>query len=283
MVLPGESEASARAALGDAPIEFHRMAFGDVWLRDTGPIWARGPAGLVAGCFRWTGWGGKYHFPDDDGVGVRVAEHTGTPRVDHTVAIEGGAIEVDGEGTLLTTRQCILDAARNPGLAQADAEEVMARAFGATRVLWLAHALANDHTDGHIDTLCRFVAPGRVLCMAPAGPDDPNREVLADLIRELGTLSDARGRRLEVVTMPSPGRVEDARGELVAASYANYYVGNTTVVVPTYGAPGDAAAIATIAGCHPGRRTVGLSARAIIGGGGAFHCVTQQQPRRGAS
>jgi agmatine deiminase len=282
LVLPGESEASARTALAGVPVELEHIPFGDVWLRDTGPLWLDGPDGPVAACFRWNGWGGKYHFPDDDRVGVRIAELTATPALPSDLILEGGAIEVDGEGTVLTTRPCVLDDRRNPGLTQAAAEEVFARVLGATRTLWLDHALANDHTDGHIDTLVRFTRPGHVVCMAPSGDDDPNRDVLLAIRQALAGMTDAAGRRLEITTVPSPGRVASRAGELLAASYANYYVGNTTVVVPTYGVRSDREAVDTIGRLYPGRRVVGASARSIITGGGAFHCITQQQPTAAA-
>jgi agmatine deiminase len=277
LVLAGESEASARAALGDA-VAYERLAFGDVWLRDTGPIWVEGPRGLEAARFGWNGWGGKYHFPDDDGVGDRIAAATATPTTRYPIVLEGGALEVDGEGTLLTTVACVLDPKRNPGLGRADADALLGRALGATRIHWLDATLINDHTDGHIDTLARFPRPGQVLCMRPGGADDPNAEVLARLERDLGRLTDAGGRRLDVVTLPSPGLVADPDGAPIAASYVNYYVANSTVVVPTYGVPNDEVAVATIQRLYPGRRAVGRSARAIATGGGAFHCITQQQP-----
>jgi agmatine deiminase len=283
LVLPGESEASARATLAGVDVELEAIPFGDIWLRDTGPIWVDGPRGLEAACFRWNGWGGRYLFEHDDQVGARIAERTGTPSVAHDMILEGGSLEVDGEGTLLTTRQCLLADNRNPGLDQAAIEAVLARALGASRILWLDRGLINDHTDGHIDTLARFVRPGQVLCMAPSGADDPNRDALVAIARDLAAMTDAAGRRLEVVTMPSPGRVVDRAGELLPASYANYYIANTTVVVPTYGVPQDDEAVATIGRLHPGRRAVGLPARSIITcGGGAFHCITQQQPVAGA-
>jgi agmatine deiminase len=279
MVLAGESEASARAALAGLPVELEHIPFGDIWLRDTGPIWVEGPAGLEAACFRWNGWGGKYHFEHDDEVGARIAALTATPARPFDLILEGGAIEVDGEGTMLTTRQCLLNPNRNPGLDQAAIEAVLRDAFGTPRVLWLDQGLINDHTDGHIDTVARFTRPGQVVCMAPCGPDDPNRDTLRAIARDLAAMTDAVGRRLEVVTLPSPGAITNRAGELVAASYVNYYLGNTTVVVPTYGVPQDEVAVATLGRLFPGRRAIAVSARSLITGGGGFHCVTQQQPR----
>jgi agmatine deiminase len=158
--------------------------------------------------------------------------------------------------------------------------ELLCAALGAEHVIWLDRGLANDHTDGHIDTLARFVAPGVVAAMAPAA-GDPNREALDGIIADLRGARDARGRRLEVVTVPSPGAVLDAEGGLMPASYMNFYIGNHAVVVPTYRAGADDAAVATLAPLFPGRVAAAVDCYPVLVGGGGFHCTTQQQPRRG--
>jgi agmatine deiminase len=150
--------------------------------------------------------------------------------------------------------------------------------LGYHKILWLDEGLINDHTDGHIDTIARFIAPGVVMCMAPQTEDDPNAATLERIAQALATFTDAQGHPLQVVTIPSPGRVLDEDGEVLAASYVNFYIGNSTVVVPTYGSAFDEAAVKAIAAHFPTRRTIGRSARAIVTGGGAFHCITQQQP-----
>jgi agmatine deiminase len=156
--------------------------------------------------------------------------------------------------------------------------ELLCASLGVERVIWLDRGLANDHTDGHIDTLARFVAPGVVVAMAPA-PDDPNKDALLGIISDLRAATDARGRRLEVVTVPSPGTVLDDHGNLMPASYMNFYIGNQTVVVPTYRAGADDAAVAALATLFPGRGTVGADGWPVVVGGGGFHCTTQQEPR----
>jgi agmatine deiminase len=280
LVLPGESEDSARAALDEASVRLHAIPFGDVWLRDTGPIFLRGPAGeLGAACFGWNGWGGKYLFEHDAEVGPRIAGAVGARLFRSPMVLEGGAIEVDGEGTLLTTRQCLLDPSRNPGMTREQIERELTVSLGARRILWLDRGLANDHTDGHVDTLARFTAPGQVVCMEPSGRTDPNRDALTEIIRDLARMRDAAGRPLEVVRIPSPGRIETQSGELLPASYVNFLIGNRAVVVPIYGAAGDEEVVEVLAELFPGREVVPVDARAAIIGGGALHCMSREQQR----
>lgn len=281
LVQDDTAEAQARVALAPvlAQVRFHRIPVGDIWLRDTAPIFVKESTGaLVAACFQFNGWGGKYELPGDDEVAARVAAITGLTRLNHGWVLEGGSVEVDGEGTVLTTRQCLLNPNRNPGMNQIQIEAALREGLGAEKVLWLDEGLLNDHTDGHIDTLARFVAPGVVVCMEARDPADPNAATLDRLATDLAAMTDARGRRLQVVRIPSPGLLENEDGEPMPASFVNFYIGNAAVVVPTYGTPFDAEAVASIARLFPGRRTVGRSARAILSGGGAFHCITQQQP-----
>jgi agmatine deiminase len=273
LVRDERDEAAARALLGPAArgVRFRPARYGDVWLRDTGPIFLTRPGELTAARFRFDGWGGKYVMAGDTEVAATVSRWAGVRGAAFDFVLEGGAIEVDGAGALLTTRQCLLGGGRNPGLDERALEARLRWALGVERIVWLDRGLANDHTDGHIDTLARFVAPGVVACMEPAA-GDPNGDALA------GILAGLRAARFEVVTVPSPGTVRDAAGGLMPASYMNFYIANTAVVVPTYGVPADDAAVAAIAALFRGRRTAAIDGKAVVVGGGAFHCSTQQQP-----
>lgn len=268
-----EAEASAKLALGKSA-EVIAGAFGDIWFRDTGPIFSGD--GRAHG-FRFNGWGGKYQLPHDEEVGARIALLAGAAYKRHDFILEGGAIEMDGEGTLLTTRQCLLNPNRNPHWTEAGAEHDLKRALGVEKILWLDEGLANDHTDGHIDNLARFVAPARVVCQAPFDRSDPNHDVLEEIALSLSAMRDAKGRKLEVTRIPSPGLVEDEDGDAIPASHMNFLIGNTSVVVPIYSGSGDDA-VNALAPLFPGRKVVGLSSHAILTGGGSFHCITQQEP-----
>jgi agmatine deiminase len=273
-----QDERMARWRLGRSGARFHRALYGDIWLRDTAPIFVIDDGALSAQVFKFNGWGGKYALPGDAELASVIAELSHLPARHHDFVLEGGAIELDGEGTLLTTKQCLLNPNRNPALSQAEIEIKLRAAFGVETILWLDQGLLHDHTDGHVDTIARFVAPGRVVCMAPSGDDDPNAEVLRQIEADLRAMKDAKGRALEVITVPSPGKVLDEDGEVMPASHVNFYVGNRAVVVPVYGTAYDDAAVAAIAPLFPGRNVVGRSCLAILEGGGGFHCITQQEP-----
>lgn len=275
-----EAEATARAQLATSA-ELVPARYGDIWLRDTGPIFAATAKGPLALRFRTNSWGGKYDLPDDATIGDDVARLSGTPMRRFDFVLEGGAVEHDGFGTVLTTRQTLLNPNRN-GWSKGQAEAALARAFGARTVIWIDEGLRNDHTDGHIDNIARFVAPGRVVCQAPAGPDDPNAATLDAIAATLATSTDAEGRRLEVVRIPGVGLYRNAAGEVAPASHMNFIVANGVVVVPVYGTATEAAALAALAKVFPDRKVVGVSSRGLLGsgeaGGGSFHCITQQEP-----
>ena len=284
LVLNEEQHALAQQGLSGLDAEFHVCPFGDIWLRDTAPIFVWDERKNVsAQCFRHNGWGGKYELDGDPEVAGAIARASGKPSFFHAWVLEGGSVEVDGQGTLLTTDQCLLNPNRNPDLTQQDIERHLRDTLGASHVLWLREGLLNDHTDGHIDTIARFCSPGIVVCMEPSGLDDPNRDVLVRIREELIAMRDAQGRKLEVLTIPSPGRVVDSTGRVMPASHVNFYLANGTCVVPVYGTAWDDAAAKALEKAFPGRSVVPVSARAILEGGGAFHCITQQQPIEGFS
>ncbi len=270
LIANAEAEAVARAMLSGADVGFHRFGFGDIWLRDTGPLFMASPVGAAAAGFRFNGWGGKYDLPGDDGVAAFVAGEAGVPLARHGWVLEGGAIDCDGTGLAVTTEQCLLNPNRNPRMDRTEVESHLRRDLGIDRLLWLGDGLANDHTDGHVDNLARFVAPG-VLALPVPENDDPNRAVMMD------AHDRARDFGLDVVGIPSAGRIE-RDGEIVPASHMNFYIANTVVVVPTYGGASDGAAVAAVAALFPGRDCIGLRADHILTGGGSFHCITQQQP-----
>jgi len=249
--------------------------FGDVWLRDTGPIFT---APGRAAKFRFNGWGGKYDLPHDDTVAERLAGMTGAALAVHDFVLEGGALDHDGAGTVLTTRQCLLNPNRNLGWREGDAERALETALGARKVLWLDQGLMNDHTDGHVDNLARFVGPGVVACPMAFGIDDPNEAVYNKVAETLAGFTDADGRRLKVLRAPSPGRIKDDEHHVVPASHMNFLIANDTVVMPTYEDFAAGFALEVLKDAFPGREVIGLPSRALLSGGGSFHCISQQEP-----
>ncbi len=250
-----------------------RHAYGDIWVRDSGPLVVFDAAGRrLARRFGFNGWGGKYEMEGDQEIGGTMAEAAGLPSDRMDWILEGGAIDTDGTGLVVTTEQCLLNRNRNPHLSKAEIETRLRGDLGFDRVLWLGDGLLGDHTDGHVDNLARFVAPGVLAIPVPSGPDDPNAAVY----------TDARARALafglEVRDVPSPGRLDEA-GIVEPASYMNFAICNGVVVVPTYGSYRDDEAVAAIEALFPGRAAVGIRAEAVLTGGGSFHCSSQHAPK----
>lgn len=279
-LMTGNQEAlePARARFADvAGVEIVAGRFGDIWLRDTGPIFGQGSTS--ANAFTFNGWGGKYDLPFDDEVADQIGEKSGVAITRHDFILEGGAVDHDGEGTVLTTRQCVLNTNRNQGWTEEAAEAAFAKALGAKKVIWLGDGLLNDHTDGHVDNLARFVAPGVVACPIAFGEHDPNAEVYDETARILSASTDAAGRPIKVLRIPSPGLVADEDGEPIPASHMNFLITNTAVVVPTYG--NDIAArmaCEALATVYPNHKIIPSPSMAILTGGGSFHCISQQEP-----
>ncbi|WP_309629752.1 agmatine deiminase family protein [Brevundimonas sp.] len=272
MIGSEEALAGAQARFeGVAGVTVVPGRFGDIWLRDTGPIFGEGSK--TAAAFRFNGWGGQFEMEFDDTVADQIGEESGVPLSRNDFILEGGALDHDGAGTILTTRQCLLNPNRNPGLTEAKAEGLLGEALGATRVVWLGDGLMNDHTDGHVDNLARFVAPGVVACPVAFGDDDPNAEVYDACARDLSEAG------FKVVRIPSPGRLENEDGEPIPASHMNFLIANGAVVVPTYGneAAGRMAGEA-LASVFPDREIILSPSINVLTGGGSFHCISQQEP-----
>lgn len=267
LVRDDANEARARA-LCSASVRLERRAYGDVWLRDTGPLVRADGSALRC---RFNGWGGKYLMDGDQTIGAELARDAGLPVIQSDWVLEGGALDGDGTGLVATTEQCLLNPNRNPHLSRADIEARLARDLGFTRVLWLGDGLINDHTDGHVDNLARFVAPNVLALPRATGAGDPNAAIYAD--------ARVRAERagVTVAEIPSPGLIE-RDGRVEPASYANFAITTHLVVVPTFDSPHDADGIAAIAALFPDRDTIGLPADAVLAGGGGFHCASQQMP-----
>jgi len=258
--------------LVSAAVGVERRTYGDIWLRDTGPLVVHdGNGGQEARRFGFNGWGGKYLMEGDQTIGAELARDAGLGVSEANWILEGGAIDGDGTGLVVTTEQCLLNPNRNPGLSRQDIEDRLSRDLGFDRVLWLGEGLINDHTDGHVDNLARFVAPGTLALPVPTGASDPNRAIY----------DDARARAadfgVKVVDVPSPGMISS--GDFIEpASYMNFAITTHLVVVPTYGSVHDDDGVAAVSALFPDRKVIGLRADAVLAGGGSFHCASQQMP-----
>jgi agmatine deiminase len=271
-LITGSAEATTIARdLVEAGVVVDQRNIGDVWLRDTGCIIVSDGNQRVARNFGFNGWGGKYHYPGDETIGRELAEAAGLQPADCDWVLEGGSIDVDGEGLAVTTVDCLLNPNRNALLDKAQIEARLLRDLGVERTLWLGDGLANDHTDGHVDNLARFVGSNHLAIPEALDSDDPNRNVYAD------ARAKAEAFDCQVTLLPSVGRFEQG-GEAVPASYMNFYIGNSAVVVPTYSSRHDDDALVALATLFPTRKVIGLPADAVLTGGGSFHCSSQQVP-----
>lgn len=274
-----ESAADARGRLTSGEIRIHAVPHQDLWLRDSGPIFVTRGDQVALVDWDFNGWGGKYPASLDDKIPTHVARLLGgvspfTPGL----VMEGGAIEVNGAGVALTTRQCLLTPTRNPGHTEASLAVALREYLGVTRVIWLGRGLEGDHTDGHIDTLTRFVDETTIVTSVCADTSDPNHATLAETLDVLRRSLTNTGTPFTIVEVPVPAGRVTFEGARLPLTYANYYLVNGAVLVPLYGVPDDQRALDILRPLFPGRQVIGLPARALITGGGAFHCVTQQQP-----
>lgn len=251
----------------------------DSWVRDNGPSFVIDGKGGVAGVhWGFNAWGRNYDdFQPDTEVGRLILENQGLKRYAAPLIMEGGSFHVDGEGTLLTSEECLLNPNRNPNLSRAEIEQHLADFLGVRQFIWLNKGYEQDETDGHIDEIACFVKPGVVLTMVTDDTSDPNYPVFQDNLARLRAARDAAGRELEVVTLRTPARQEQ-NGVRLTLSYTNFYMANGGIVMPLFEDPMDAEAISVFTRLFPDRRILPVPALDIVRGGGGIHCITQQQP-----
>lgn len=260
-------------------VRYHSIDYSDVWLRDSGPIFVKNSAGAnLITDWEFNGWGNKYDSVPDNKIPAYVAQFLNAESVSPSLIMEGGALEPNGEGIIITTKQCLLSKERNPSLSQKDIEHALESFIGATKVIWLGDGLENDHTDGHIDTITRFTSPNTIVTCVCEDTQDPNYSVMAENLDTLRSATDTHGNPFSIIELPLPRNRLELEGGRLAATYANFYICNGAVLVPQYGDPRDARALEVLKPLFPGRDVIGIPGRSLITGGGSFHCVTQQQP-----
>lgn len=272
--------AEARLACA-GKVDIFETKLDDSWARDIGPTFLVRPDGDRAGvAWQFNAWGNKYFpYADDEGFAARVATALAMPCYRAPLVCEGGAIHVDGEGTLVTTEQCLLNPNRNPNLTRQQVEERLALFTGARRVIWLGEGFSDEETDGHVDNIACFAAPSRVIVGVPASKSHPDFEPAIEAIRRLSEARDAEGRKLQIIEIVQPKTQRtDWRGRPLQASYVNFYLANGGVVMPSFDDAHDERARETIAQCFPDRDILQIEALDIVEGGGGIHCITQQEP-----
>jgi agmatine deiminase len=270
---------------GAQNIRFIRLLTVDSWVRDYGPNFLISDDGRLAyNDWGFNAWGNKYEeLKRDNSVPARLESSLNGPRFEPGIVLEGGSIEVNGAGVVLTTEQCLLNPNRNPHLSRAKIERYLKDYLGAAKVLWLGEGIVGDDTDGHIDDIARFVSPTTIVCAVEDDPLDANYEILHDNLKRLQRMTGASGRPFEIVTLPMPGIVggqsTDTRNlDRLPASYANFYIANSVVLAPIFGHQNDLRAIETLQRLFPTRRVVPINCEPLVWGMGTIHCVTQQQP-----
>ncbi len=292
MVANEESLEDVNDRMLHGDVTLHSVPFQDSWLRDSGPIFVQRQSkfGFEVALTNWefNAWGNKFEVGEDNNVPSQMAGLLGTRTFDAGFVMEGGSLEVDGLGTCITTRQCLLSPERNANSSQEDLELALRNYLGIRQVIWLENGLEGDHTDGHVDTITRFVGPGVVVTSLCDDSSDPNHAVLNNNLEILRVARDARGQSLRVVGLPLPkyrmelsGQLSEEAGlsgERLPLTYANFYITNRSVIVPIFDDPHDALALLTLQQVFGLHKVIGLPARSLIAGGGAFHCLTQQQP-----
>lgn len=270
-----------KVGVGLARVDFLRFPTNRGWTRDFGPIFVRTQGGRAIARFHFNAWAKYKDWKKDDKIPERAAKQLKLPLIDAKIVLEGGSIDVNGRGTLLSTEECLLDQqvqTRNPGLSRLDLENVFRDVLGVTNTLWLGKGIAGDDTHGHIDDLCRFVNPQTVVLCREENPSDVNYKPLAENRERLQGMHLENGRAIEVVDLPMPGPLH-FDGVRLPASYANFYIANAAVLVPTFNDPKDRVALGILTELFPGRTVVGIHAVDLVWGLGTLHCLTQQEPK----
>ncbi len=288
-----ETETEARARLTGANVVFHRFMHNDVWLRDCAPLFVTKGNEVAAVDWEFNGWGMKFDAVLDNQIPDFVASYLEMPILKTGIVMEGGSLEVNGAGVALTTRQCLHSKFRNPNLSELDLEKALHDYLGIKKVLWLENGLEGDHTDGHIDTITRFVNENTIITSVCEDESDVNFQTMQDNLERLKTFKNLDGAPFKILELPLPKNRLEHVGEIAASqglvgerlppTYANFYIANGAVIVPTYNDPNDERALEILKPLFLNRQVIGLGSRAIINGGGSFHCVTQQQPLGEAS
>ena len=285
MIIDAASRTESEVPGSLLPIDIFHLPNNDAWARDHGPIFVNRRANAVAGGsnqialdWRFNSWGEKYGaFDLDDVVPQKLGLRYGFDVIEPGIVLEGGSIDVNGAGSVLTTESCLLNPNRNPTLSRADIEDYLGTYLGVSSVLWLGDGIAGDDTDGHIDDLARFVAPDTIVTVLEDDPADVNYAVLQDNLARLRAMRDQDGRAFKIETIPMPpALIHD--GTRLPASYANFYIANGGILMPTFDAPTDAVASATLARLFPGRRVIGVPSTDLVWGLGSVHCLSQQHP-----
>ncbi len=281
MVVDPSARASATALCG-ANIELIELAVNDSWCRDSGPSFVCHPQlGLAGVSWRFNAWGGKSTHDLDESLARRVLNHLGLEGFATPLGNEGGAIHVDGEGTLITTESVLLNPNRNPGMTKAEIEEIFNRLLGVKKTIWLPgdpDHVTGDMTDGHVDGVCAFARPGVLLVDATHDRGSVYAEVVRENRRALELARDAQGRGFELIDLFEASEAVDSEAEVFCASYTNFYIANGAVIMPAYGIEADQTAAAVLATAFPGREVVPVQINQLAHGGGGVHCITQQQP-----
>jgi agmatine deiminase len=278
MVRDEETERDARSRLEGANVVFHRFAHNDVWFRDCAPIFVTREGEVAGTDWDFNGWGGKFASDLDDQVPSFVSSTMGVRLFKPGIVMEGGSLDVNGTGLVMTTAQCLLNKNRNPNRTAQEIENLVLENLGLTRMLWLGDGLEGDHTDGHVDTITRFLNPWTIVTHVCEDEFDPNFASMLKNLETIRTWTDDAGEPFEVVPLPLPKNRLEFEGDRLPPTYANFYFCNGALIVPTYGDPNDDRALEILRAYVPDREVIGLSGRALITGGGSFNCVTQQQP-----